>query len=112
MHTCTNSGVANPPSHQLHASTCNRMPGNTTLFVWAVDSTRCHLANCQGSDHFKNEQRKAAATDVRIHRMKQAAARLTAEQLAGFERCLMFVLFLNLDVKEFAGLVGTGRHRD
>lgn len=44
--------------------------------------------------------------------MKQAAARLTADQLAGFERCLMFVLFLNLDVKEFAGLVGTGRHRD
>ncbi|KAK2076547.1 hypothetical protein QBZ16_005307 [Prototheca wickerhamii] len=40
----------------------------------------------KGSEHYKNEQRKLAATEARIDRMRMQASALTPEQLARVER--------------------------
>lgn len=71
--------------------------GDGTIPMEEGDSRKHHdrLA-LQGSNHFKNEQRKAASTDARIQRMKQHAARLTTSQLASFERCASSILALSV----------------
>jgi hypothetical protein len=45
------------------------------------------MSAAQNSAHFKNEQRKQAATEERITRMREQARHLSPAELAGHTKC-------------------------
>ncbi len=59
--------------------------------VAVVSTLKYYWCHHEDSAHFKNEQRKQAQTEERIARLKKQAAGLTQGQLAGHQRCVVYL---------------------